>query len=97
MGIVAIITLLTQTVEAVRHGRDAERQARTAAQLMNRATLWSAAELDARLGRRRIGQWDLVVSNARPSLYTLSVLDTLNGSLALETAVYRPAQSSNAP
>ena len=54
MAGVGLITLLTQTVETVRHGRAGERRTMSASQLLDRATLWSTSELDTRIGRQRV-------------------------------------------
>lgn len=89
MAGVALITLLTQTVATVDHGRSAERRVMSASRLLDRATLWSEAELALRVGRQRVGAWDLDVSTPRPRLYTLVVLDTLSGATVLHTTVYR--------
>ncbi len=93
---VALVTLLTQTVETVRHGRDTERRVMSASQLFNRATLWTTPELDVRLGRQRIGDWNVEVTTVQPELYALAVLDTLTGVVVLHTTVYRPASGINA-
>jgi type II secretory pathway pseudopilin PulG len=90
MAGVALVTLLTQTVHTVRHGRAAERQTTSAAQLLDRATLWSDTELASRLGRQRIGNWNLEIAAPQPRLYMLVVLDTLTDAPVLRTAVYRP-------
>jgi type II secretory pathway pseudopilin PulG len=90
MAGVALITLLTQTVHTVRQGRAVERRMASAAQLLDRATLWSDGELASRLGRSRIGELDVDVALPQPQLYSLTVLDTLTGARVLATTVYRP-------
>jgi type II secretory pathway pseudopilin PulG len=94
MAGVALVTLLTQTVATVDHGRSAERRVMGASRLLNRATLWSEPELALRVGRQRTGAFDLEVTKPRPQLYTLRVLDTLSGSAVLRTTVYRPGAPS---
>ncbi len=96
MAGIALVTLLTQTTATASHGRAAERDVLSAAQLLDRATLWSDVELAVRLGQRRVGVWDLDVETPRPRLYTLAVLDTLTRAVVLRTTVYRPAPA-NAP
>ena len=90
MAGVALVTLLSQTVHTVRQGRATERRTEGAAQLLNRATLWSESELASRLGRSRVGDWNLDVATPQAQLYTLAVLDTLTGVTVLRTTVYRP-------
>ena len=90
MAGVALITLLTQTVHTVRQGRAAERRTESATQLLDRATLWSGNDLASRLGRSRVGDWNLEVATPQTQLYTLVVLDTLSGATVLRTTVYRP-------
>lgn len=95
MSGVALITLLTQTVHTVRHGRDTERRIMSASKLLNRATLWSTTELDVHVGRQRIDTWNLDVQMTQPDLYSLTVLDTLTGAAILQTMVYRPPAQAN--
>ena len=90
MAGVALVTLLTQTVHTVRQGRTMERRTTSAMQLLDRATLWSDGELASRLGRSRVGDWNLDVAAPRTQLYSLTVLDTLTGATVLRTTVYRP-------
>ncbi|HEU4722068.1 MAG TPA: type II secretion system protein [Gemmatimonadaceae bacterium] len=87
---VGLVTLLTQTVQTVRQGRAAERRTESAVQLLDRVILWSESELASRLGRSRMGVWNLDVATPRARLYTLAVLDTLSGATVLRTTVYRP-------
>ena len=94
MAGVALITLLTQTVQTVRQSRSTERRTMSASQLLDRATLWSAASLDGHIGRQRMDDWNLEVTTLQPRLYTLIVLDTLTGAAQLRTTVYRPGPSS---
>src|SRR5215207_1513016 len=89
MAGVALVTLLTQTVATVRNGRSTERRVASASQLLDRATLWSEGELASRLGRQRIGAWNLEVGAPRPRLYSLAVIDTISGAVVLRTTVYR--------
>jgi type II secretory pathway pseudopilin PulG len=92
MAGVALITLLTQTMTTVQRGRAAERKVASASQLLDRASLWSSAELAMHLGRTRVGTWDMQV-DAAPNrrLYDVAVLDTLSGTAVLRTTFYRPA------
>jgi type II secretory pathway pseudopilin PulG len=90
MAGVGLVTLLTQTVHTVRQGRTTERRTVSAMQLLDRATLWSDGELASRLGRSRIGDWNLDVATPKSRLYSLVVLDTLTGATVLRTTVYRP-------
>jgi type II secretory pathway pseudopilin PulG len=89
MAGVALIAVLTQTVTTATHGRASERRVMSAAQLLDRATLWNENELTMRLGRQRIGAWDLEVGAPRARLFTLVVHDTLTGAPVLRTTVYR--------
>jgi type II secretory pathway pseudopilin PulG len=87
---VALVTLLAQTVHTVRQGRAAERRTESAVQLLDRATLWSESALASRLGRSRVGDWNLDVATPQAQLFTIAVLDTLAGATVLRTTVYRP-------
>jgi type II secretory pathway pseudopilin PulG len=94
MAGVALITVLTQTTATASHGRAAERSVMSAAQLLDRATLWNENELTMRLGRQRVGAWDLEVGAPRARLFTLVVRDTLTGAPVLQTTVYRAVAAS---
>lgn len=90
MAGVGLITMLTQTLHTVRQGRAAERRMESASRLLARASLWSDTDLASRLGRSRIGNWNLEVVRPQPALYTLSVFDTLGGAAVVHTTAYRP-------
>jgi type II secretory pathway pseudopilin PulG len=91
MAGVALITLLTQTVATVQRGRTTERKVASASQLLDRASLWSAAELTVHLGRTRVAGWDVQVDALGRRLYDVSILDTLSETPVLRTTFYRPA------
>jgi hypothetical protein len=93
---IALVTLLTQTVETIRHGRLTERHTLSAAKVLNRTTLLSDAELALRIGRQRVGDWNVDINAPTPELFTIDVRDTLSNALMLGTMVYRSTASGNA-
>jgi len=89
MSGIALIALIAQTVQTVRSGRETERQTQSAAAALERATQLGDAELAMRVGRRRVGAWDIEVSVPAATLYAIDVHDTLTGATVLGTMVYR--------
>ena len=90
MAGVGLVTLLTQTLHTVRQGRGAERRTESAARVLDRATMLGESELTGRLGRSRVGDWNLEIAAPQTRLFTLAVRDTLTGAVVLRTTVYRP-------
>ena len=90
MAAVGLVTMLTQTLHTVRLGRAAEQRTESASRLLDRVTLWNDGELSAHLGISRVGNWNLETVAPRPTIYMLSVLDTIGGMPVLRTTVYRP-------
>lgn len=93
---VALVTLLGQTVETVRHGREAERNTALATEMLNRTSVWSASQLDARVGITHIGRWNVDVHVIAPHLYSVTVRDTASDAIVLKTSVYRAGKPADA-
>ncbi|MEO7455562.1 MAG: hypothetical protein ABIY52_04825 [Gemmatimonadaceae bacterium] len=96
MAGVALITLLQQTTETVRQGRNAERRTQLATEVLNRISLWSRAELEAHVGRARLGAFDVEVSMPADRLYDVVLHDTLTDAPVLRTVIYRAARPIDA-
>ena len=89
---VAFLRLSSESVGMMRRTREADEESRAAERFFGVATLWTAADLDRRLGSRRQGPWTLTIQRERPHLYSLTLLDSLAGRVILTTAVYRPEE-----
>ena len=87
---VGLIVMLSQTVATIRSGRAAESRVSRAEMMMNRVSSWQTDRIAASVGVTRIGEWDVDVTLARPSVYAIQIKDTLTGAVALSTQVYRP-------
>lgn len=91
----AILALEIQTESAVHRARDAERRLDRAHAFFQAATLWSAAEFDLRLGTRAQGPYRLTIQRPSSTVYLLALADSATPDRPmLETAVYRPADST---
>lgn len=88
---VALLDVATESTRAVRRARLRDRDVMSAGRLLATASLWSAGELDQRLGLRRQGRWLLSTQRIAPSLYSLAVLDSAGNTVMLETTMFRPA------
>jgi Tfp pilus assembly protein PilV len=83
------VALLGQQFMSVRQIRSRERDVEAAASLVEAiSATWSKADLDARVGRGRVGAFTLVVGQLPASLYELAVADTLTGSPLIATTLF---------
>ena len=90
-----VLALLVQTETAVRRAREAERRLGRAQAFFQAATMWSAAELDLRLGTRVQGAYRLTIQRPSPTVYLLALADSATPTHPLlASAVYRPADST---
>ncbi|MBY0492079.1 MAG: hypothetical protein K2R93_19715 [Gemmatimonadaceae bacterium] len=91
IGLVGLsfVTALVDAERNVDQGARAERELVAAAALMDAAMLWSREELDMRLGSRTQGPWRLTIQRASPTLYALTLTDSLGRRTLLQSAVLR--------
>lgn len=68
----------------------AERELRDADEFLGIVTLWSASELDQRLGEREQGEWLLEIQRVERTLYLLTLRDGAGQRLILQTSIFRP-------
>lgn len=67
-----------------------ERRLREASRFLEAVSLWTADDLDRRLGDRRQGPWRLHVDRERTTLYVVTLSDSAAPSrILLRTALYR--------
>jgi type II secretory pathway pseudopilin PulG len=70
-------------------GKDSERQMQAASDFLNAVSLWSARELDQRLGSREQGAWTLEVQRIVPQLYTVTLRDSTDVDTILSATLFR--------
>jgi hypothetical protein len=92
-----VVVLGAETARAVERARVAETQHQRAAAFFEIVTLWPRTDLDRHLGDREQGPWRLRVLRTTPSLYSLTLTDSLGARTLLHTVVYRPEPAREAP
>jgi hypothetical protein len=90
---VALVTLVEQSARALETARATDARLSRAARVLERATIMSRVELEARLGVTRLHGWDLAVERPVPTIFVVTVLDTLGGKV-LGTAIYKTEADS---
>ncbi len=91
----AWMTLAGQTAQSLRNVRASERQIFAATSTMEWVAVRSATELDAMIGERREGDFDVTILRLLPGLYDVTVGDTLRGTALLHSSVYAPYVASD--
>ena len=86
----ALITLLGQTANSVRHVRDTERQVRRASDQLGVFATFTRPQLIAMVGRSRMHEWIVQVRQDGTDLFDVAVVDSLTGASVLSTTLYRP-------
>lgn len=92
-----IVVLGAETARAVERARTAETVVRDAAAFFELVTLWPRVDLDRHLGDREQGPWRLRVERATPTLYALTLSDSLGARVLLRTVVFRTEPPHDAP
>jgi hypothetical protein len=92
---IAWITLAGQTAQTLRNVRASERATFAAASTMEWVAIRSATELDAMIGERREGDFDVTILRLLPGLYDVTIGDTLTGTALLHSSVYAPYVASD--
>lgn len=92
IGLVGLsgVSVMRSAIGAMALATTAEREMRAADDFMGAVTLWSASELDQRLGEREQGEWRLEIQRIGRTLYSLTLRDAASQRVVLETAIYRP-------
>lgn len=97
IGAVSLITLADESLRAVRRAEAADAATARASAFLDAVALWPRSDLDRHLGERVEGGWRLRVERPLPTLYTVTLADTLNHDVVLATSLYRPEGSDAAP
>lgn len=92
LGVVAAsaLSVAAEGASRVRSNHASESELRGASALFDAVTLWSRADLDRHLGRRRQGAWTMEVQRVGESLYDVTLEERQTGRLLLRTSLYRP-------
>jgi prepilin-type N-terminal cleavage/methylation domain-containing protein len=99
LGIVmtAVLGQLQAATRASERSLHSERQVLEASRFLEYVALWTRKELEQRLGDRHQGPWFLTIQRLTPTLFHLSLRDTLSQRSLVGTIVYRPTQTSAGP
>ena len=97
IGAVSLITLADESLHAVRRADAADAATARASAFLDAVALWPRADLDRHLGDHAEGAWRLRVERPLPTLYTVTLADTMNGDVVLATSLYRPEDLHAAP
>jgi type II secretory pathway pseudopilin PulG len=87
---VGLLVVLVQATDSVHEIDRRDGEARAASGQLDRASLWTRDQLDARIGSTRLADWTLHVAPLTPTMYRVALADTMTGALVLETSLYRP-------
>lgn len=99
LGVAGLSALASarQAAQAVEAARRADDETRAASAFLDAVALWPRADLDRHLGVRAEGRWHLRVDRPAPTVYTVTLTDTLDARVLLATALYRPEVARAAP
>lgn len=86
----AALALVRDAADAVDRARAADRRMRDADAFFNAVSLWTREDLDRRLGQRPQGPWRVTILRPEPTLYEVTLRDTLGDGVLLHTALHRP-------
>jgi hypothetical protein len=93
----SVMTAARQVAEAVAAAERADAETRAASAFLDAVALWPRADLDRHLGVRPEGRWRLRVDRPAPTLYTVTLTDTLDARVLLATALFRPEATRVGP
>ena len=91
----ALAQLANESLYAVHRAAVADEESRAASAFLGAVALWSADELDQRLGARQQGPWYLTVERREDALYIVTLRDSTRQRELLATALYRPNRFSH--
>lgn len=86
----AMLSSIQQARRTIQHVQRADRTLVAATRLLDAASLWTAEELDRRLGQHPQGRWTLDIQRESQTVYRLTLLGEPDGTPQLETYVARP-------
>jgi len=95
IGATTMVALASASLQAVTRANDADTQMRSADAFLQAVALWPRADLDRHLGDRAEGAWRLRIDRPAPTLYTVTLGDTVTGQVLLHTSLFRAEEESN--
>lgn len=96
VGATTLVALAGESLRAVARANDADSEMRRADAFLQDVALWPRADLDRHLGHRREGAWDMRVDRPSPTLYVVTLSDTVSGRSLLHTSLFRAEEQGNA-
>ena len=90
-----MVELAGESLQAVARANDADTEMRRADAFLQAVALWPRADLDRHLGDRLEGPWGMRVDRPSPTLYTITLRDTLTGRAMLHTSLFRAEANAN--
>ena len=88
----AASSIVVQSYDSVRRAQAREAAVRAASSFMEAVALWSAADLDRRLGERDQGPWRLRIQRSGAGLYDVRLSDS--STVLITTRLFRPSVSA---
>jgi type II secretory pathway pseudopilin PulG len=85
----SVAALAIESSRVVQRAHATEDELRRADAFFTVVTLWPREDLDRHLGDREQGPWRLRVERTLPTIYTVSLTDSLGTRVLLRTALYR--------
>lgn len=85
----AVTGAVAESLRAVSSVHRLEAGYEAAHRLLTAVSLWPRADLDRRMGSTRQGPWALRIDRLEAVTYFVSVTDTIDGAVRLETALFR--------
>ena len=86
----AVAALSVESGQAVQRARSTEAELRRADAFFAIVALWPREDLDRHLGERHQGSWRLRVERPSPTIYAITLTDSLGARALLRTVLYRP-------
>lgn len=87
---IALLEAVVESASVADRARRTELLTVEAERLMEAATLWSADELDQRLGTRAQGPFRMRIDRPLRTLYLVSIVDSTTSAELVRTSLHRP-------
>jgi len=93
----AVVALATDSARAVERARAADASIAKASAFLDAVALWPREDLDRHLGARDEGTWRMIVDRPTPTLYAVTLADSVGTHVLLHTVLYRAEEPNAAP
>lgn len=91
VGCVMVLGATNEIVSNAIHVAGVEAEVMRADQFMGAVSIWPRSELDRHLGAHRRGEWVLEIQRPDPSLYEVTIMDSISSRAWLRTTLYSPS------